>query len=164
MLQFRDINNPCLCQLKVLLPGWKASRKHISHIQQHTTKEWTLTARQWQSSGRCRLPPAWPTSAALILRVCPSARTSRAGESGMRRLFLYQVMTGAGMALDSQSRVTAVPARTLSTVTGAPPCALMLGGTGEGAHTQFCILLEQPNKADKPPHNLPSKRYYLRKQ
>lgn len=137
----------------MLLTGRKASRKHISHVQQvkHTRKT-EIIAWQWQSSGRQSLPPAWPTSAALIRRVCPSARTSTAAESGMTRPFLYQVMTGAGMALDSQSRLTGVPTRTFSAVTDAPPCALMLGGTGEGAQTQFCTLIKQPHKADKPPH------------
>lgn len=41
MLQSRDINNLCLCQLKVHLTGCKASRKHTSRVQQlkHTTKD-----------------------------------------------------------------------------------------------------------------------------
>lgn len=46
------------------------------------------------------------------------------------RPFLYQVMVGGGMALDSHSRLTGFPLRTFTTSGESPLLSLILGGTG----------------------------------
>lgn len=84
MLQSRDINNLCLCQLKVPLTGCKASRKHTSHVQQlkHTTKDWNnclAEAEQWQMQP----PPSLAHLCSLYpqgLPICQDLQGSRVGD------------------------------------------------------------------------------------
>lgn len=85
------------------------------------------------------MPQAWPTSAPLIRNVCPSAKISTFADSEIMCLFLYQVMTGGGIALDSHSNITRVPTLTFSTVSEVPLWSLMLGGTVEEAQSYFCL-------------------------
>lgn len=80
-----------------------------------------------------------PTSAPLICNVCPSAKISIFADSEIIRLFLYQVMTGGGIALASHFNITGVPTLTLNTVTEVPLWSLMLGGTVEEEQSDFCL-------------------------
>lgn len=91
-------------------------------------------------------PTNLPTSAPLICNVCPSAKISTFADSEIIRLFLYQVMTGGGIALALHSNITGVPTLMLNTVTEVPLWSLMPGGTAEEAQSYFCFSSAKAKK------------------